>query len=127
MNTLVIDDSKAMRRIVRKAVSGFGFEASEACDGQEGLDELEANPEKYGLVLVDWNMPNMNGLEFVIAVRAQSRFDSLKIVMVTSETDPEKMVKAIIAGVDEFLMKPFTQPVMAEKLQLIGVDISAKV
>ncbi len=122
MNALVIDDSKAMRRIIGSIVKGLGFQITEAGDGLEGLEDLEANPEKYEVVLVDWNMPNMNGFEFIKAVRAQPRFDKLLMVMVTTETEPAKMAQALMAGVDEFVMKPFTQEVLIEKLQLIGVQ-----
>ena len=68
-------------------------------------------------------MPNMNGLEFIKAARAQERFYDLKMVMVTTETEPARMAQALIAGVDEFVMKPFTQEVLVDKLKLIGVEI----
>ena len=123
MNALVIDDSKAMRRIIGSIVKGVGFEPDDACDGLEGLKALEAAPTKYDLVLVDWNMPNMNGYEFIKAVRAKDEFADLRMVMVTTETEPARMAQALMAGVDEFVMKPFTKEVLLEKLRLIGVPI----
>lgn len=123
MNALIIDDSRAMRRIIGGIVRDLGFEITEACDGLEGLNALEADPTKYDLVLVDWNMPNMNGYEMIKAVRAQDEFYDLKMVMVTTETEPARMAQALIAGVDEFVMKPFTKSVLLDKLRLIGVSI----
>ncbi len=120
MNALIIDDSRAMRRILNQIVSGLGFEVLEAGNGQEGLDVLSAF-EDIELVLVDWNMPEMNGLEFVEAVRAKPTYQRLSLVMVTTESEPARMARALMAGVDEFVMKPFTPDILLEKLQLIGV------
>lgn len=120
MRALIIDDSRAMRRILRGIVEPLGFEVSEAGNGRLGLDQLNALDD-VELVLVDWNMPEMNGLEFVQAVRADSSRQDLKLVMVTTETEPAKMARAMMAGVDEFVMKPFTQDILIDKLRLIGV------
>ncbi len=120
MRALIIDDSRAMRRILRGIVQPLGFEVSEAGNGKQGLDQLNALDD-VELVLVDWNMPEMNGLEFVQAVRADSSRQDLKLVMVTTETEPAKMARAMMAGVDEFVMKPFTQDILIDKLRLIGV------
>lgn len=120
MRALIIDDSRAMRRILRGIVEPLGFEVSEAGNGKQGLDQLNTLDD-VELVLVDWNMPEMNGLEFVQAVRADSSRRDLKLVMVTTETEPAKMARAMMAGVDEFVMKPFTQDILIDKLRLIGV------
>lgn len=120
MRALIIDDSRAMRRILRGIVEPLGFEVSEAGNGKQGLDQLNTLDD-VELVLVDWNMPEMNGLEFVQAVRADSSRQDLKLVMVTTETEPAKMARAMMAGVDEFVMKPFTQDILIDKLRLIGV------
>ena len=120
MYTLIIDDSRAMRRILCKIVSSLGFDTIEAENGREGYEKLVANADEIELVLVDWNMPEMNGLEFVEAVRARDEFANQKLVMVTTETEPARMAKALIAGVDEFVMKPFTKDILVEKLSLIG-------
>ena len=121
MNALVIDDSRAMRRILRTFANEIGFEVAEAENGQEGLSHVESSDGDLDLVLVDWNMPVMNGYEFVKAVRAQSKFADIKVVMVTTETEPVRMAQALMAGADEFVMKPFTKDVLIEKLRLIGV------
>lgn len=123
MNVLIIDDSRAMRKIISRIVSKLDFQITEASDGLEGLAALEADPQKYELVLVDWNMPNMNGYDFTKTVRAREKFRDLKLVMITTETEPARMVQALMAGIDEFVMKPFTQEVLTDKLRLIGVAI----
>lgn len=120
MNALIIDDSRAMRRILKQIVTGLGFDVLEAGNGKEGLETLFSS-EDIGLVLVDWNMPEMNGLEFVEAVRAMPEYGTLPLVMVTTESEPARMARALIAGVDEFVMKPFTPDILLEKLNLIGV------
>ncbi len=121
---LIIDDSRAMRQIIGKIMKQLGFEIFEAGDGKEGIDQLEQHKDEVELVLVDWNMPVMNGYEFVQAVRAQDEFANHKLVMVTTETEPTQMAKALMAGVDEFVMKPFTSEILIEKLMLIGVNMS---
>lgn len=120
MNALIIDDSRAMRRILKQIVTGLGFDVLEAGNGQEGLDVLFASDD-IGLVLVDWNMPEMNGPEFVEAVRSKPEYERLALVMVTTESEPARMARALMAGVDEFVMKPFTPDNLVEKLNLIGV------
>ncbi|MEZ6115044.1 MAG: response regulator [Pirellulaceae bacterium] len=120
MNALIIDDSRAMRRILRGIVTQLGFDVTEASNGAEGYDKLIANDD-IELVLVDWNMPVMNGIEFVKKVRAEPRYETLKMVMVTTETEPQQMARAIMAGVDEFVMKPFTSDILIDKFKLIGV------
>lgn len=122
MHALIIDDSRAMRRIITKIVSPFGFDILEAENGQEGLEILKAT-DNIEVVMVDWNMPVMNGLEFVKAVRAESRFLTQKIIMVTTETEPAQMARALMAGVDEFVMKPFTAEILLDKMKLIGVEM----
>jgi two-component system chemotaxis response regulator CheY len=120
---LIIDDSRAMRNILRKIMQGIGFAVIEAGNGQEALERLAENSSELTLALVDWNMPVMNGYEFVCAVREDQGYSNLKLVMVTTETEPARMVKALMAGVDEFVMKPFTTEILVEKLKLIGVPI----
>ncbi len=120
MKAIVIDDSSAMRRILRRLLEGIGFEVYEAGDGQQGLDCLRDNPNP-DVVLVDWNMPVMDGLQFVKAVRANADLEQLKLMMVTTETEPHRMAQAMISGVDEFVMKPFTSEILVDKLNLLGV------
>jgi two-component system chemotaxis response regulator CheY len=127
MNALIIDDSRAMRRILGKIMTGLGFEILEAENGAQGLKTLLANSDVIEVTLVDWNMPVMNGLEFVAAVRERNEFDNAKLVMVTTETEPARMARALMAGVDEFVMKPFTMEILIDKLKLIGVKLPASV
>ena len=122
MYALIVDDSRAMRHVLRKIVEPLGFQITDAGHGLEGLERLKEHPDTE-LALVDWNMPEMNGFEFVKAVRADSKYENMKIVMVTTETEPTKMARALMAGADEFLMKPFTPEMLLDKLQLIGVTI----
>ena len=123
MLVLIVDDSSAMRRILKRIVESVGFESIEASHGAEALQRLTENPSTE-LVLIDWNMPVMNGLDFVKAVRANPLYEQLKLVMVTTETEPSKMARALMTGVDEFLMKPFTTEMLLDKLILIGISTS---
>jgi two-component system chemotaxis response regulator CheY len=106
--------------IIGKIIRELGFEITEAGDGREGLQRLEekGTPD---IMLVDWNMPVMNGYEFVCAVRANPRHASARIVMVTTESEMSQIAKALEAGANEYVMKPFTKEVIREKLSLAGV------
>lgn len=123
MYALIVDDSRAMRHILRTILKPLGFQIAEAGHGIEGLEQLSAQPETE-LALVDWNMPQMNGIEFVEAVRTNPAYQHMKLIMVTTETEPSKMALALMRGADEFLMKPFTPDMLLDKLQLLGVPIS---
>jgi len=116
---LVIDDSRAVRLLVGNILREQGFDVVAAGDGQEGLDRLRENPE-VRLVLVDWNMPVMDGLEFIRTVRQVRAWDEVQLVMVTTETESEQVQRAIDAGADEYVMKPFTAEVLVAKLSLLG-------
>ncbi len=121
MRALVIDDSRTMRMIVGKILAEIGFETVEAGDGQEALNKL-AETGPLDLAMVDWNMPEMNGFEFVKAVRAESVYDNMKLMMVTTESEIEQVAQALEAGANEYAMKPFTKEVILEKLSLIGIE-----
>ena len=121
MRALIVDDSKSMRMILARSLRELDFEIIEAGDGQEALDRL--NPgELVDLMLVDWNMPVMNGYELVCAVRANVMFGDIRIMMVTTETSMENMTKALDAGANEYLMKPFTKELLLDKLALLGLN-----
>ena len=120
MRALVIDDSRPIRRIESDILRELGFETSDACNGKEALDQLESAPPP-SLVLVDWNMPEMNGLDFVRAVRGNAELGALPLMMVTTETEIEQMAKALEAGANEYVMKPFGKECIADKLALLGV------
>lgn len=120
MHALVIDDSRALRRILGDMLRQLGADVTEAGNGREGMDRLRG-PKRPDIVLVDWNMPEMNGLEFIRAVRADSAFENLPLMMVTTETELEQMAKALQEGANEYLMKPFSKVCIAEKLALLGL------
>lgn len=103
-------------------MKSIGFEIVEAGDGRAGLELLAEHNQDIEVILVDWNMPVMNGLQFVERVRANEATKHHKLVMVTTETESVRMARALLAGVDEFMMKPFTHDILVEKLQLIGVQ-----
>ena len=121
MRAMVIDDSRAMRMILKRIVAKLNFETVEAGDGQEALDLLAAMTEVPDLALIDWNMPVMNGLEFVTKVRADARLREMTLVMVTTESEQNQIVRALAAGAHEYVIKPFTEGAMIEKLALLGL------
>ena len=120
MKALVVDDSRAMRAILKQMLEASGFVVAQAQHGKEALTHLEAHPDT-DVALVDWNMPEMNGLELVTAVRANKAFDAMRLMMVTTETETANVQQAITAGANEYVMKPFTRDVIDEKLKIIGV------
>lgn len=119
MNALVIDDSSTMRLILTRFLAKMGFQVVEAANGREALQRLQ-EMGRPDLVLVDWNMPEMNGVDFVRSVRADHSFDDLPLVMVTTNTELEHVAEALEAGANEYVMKPFTMDVIREKLGLLG-------
>ena len=122
MRALVIDDSRAIRVILGQILKALKFEVHNAGHGLEALEKLkETGP--VDLVLVDWNMPEMNGYEFVCAVRKDDQYNGMRLMMVTTETEMEKVVKALEAGADEYVMKPFTKEMIVEKLTIMGLPV----
>ncbi len=122
MLALVIDDSRAMRMILGRIMTGLGYEVAEAGNGQEALDFLEANPLPV-VALVDWNMPVMDGLSFVSAVRAEERLRPMTMMMVTTESEQGQIVHALAAGAHEYVIKPFTADAIVDKLELLGLAV----
>ncbi len=120
MRALVIDDSRVMRRIVAGILEGLGYEVQQAGHGREGLDVLEGGYDP-DLVCVDWNMPVMDGLQFVSAVRANPAWRRLTIMMITSESEHSNIVRALAAGAHEYVIKPFTADAIRDKLALLGL------
>ena len=118
---LVVDDSRAVRMILAKTLRGLGYEVREAADGGEALAVIAAEKNALKLVLADWNMPRVNGLEMLKQVRQNSALNSLAVVMVTTETEMGQMAAALEAGANEYVMKPFTRDILIEKLQLAGI------
>jgi two-component system, chemotaxis family, chemotaxis protein CheY len=122
MRALVVDDSRAIRRIIGEMLRKLGYEVHEAAHGIEALARLE-EIEMPDVLLVDWNMPEMNGIELIRAVRSNPMYSNLPIMMVTTETEMERMAQAFVAGANEYVMKPFDQATIADKLQLLGVGM----
>ena len=120
MRALVVDDSRAIRSIIGKTVKELGFELFEAGHGKEALDRL-AEVGRVDLILVDWNMPEMNGFDFLVAARGNPPWKDTVIMLVTTETEMSQMQRALEAGANEYVMKPFTKDVLREKLQLVGL------
>jgi two-component system, chemotaxis family, chemotaxis protein CheY len=118
---LVVDDSRAVRMILAKTLKELGFEVQEAANGREAWEVIEAEGTAFTLVLSDWNMPEVNGLELLKRLRQNPELSSLIVVMVTTETELEQMALALEAGANEYIMKPFTKEILVEKLQLAGI------
>jgi two-component system chemotaxis response regulator CheY len=125
MKALVVDDSRVMRLIIGKICKENGFEVIEAGNGQEALERLRATEGQIALALVDWNMPVMDGLSFVLAARAEATFAEMRLIMVTTENGAEQVTRAMEAGADEYLMKPFTKESLRDKLALLGFEAVA--
>ncbi len=121
MQAMVIDDSRAMRLILARIAGQLGFDVIQAGNGREALDRLEELDQTPELALVDWNMPEMNGLEFIVAVRKEPRYKSMTLMMVTTESEQGQIVRALAAGAHEYVIKPFTPDAIVEKLALLGL------
>jgi two-component system chemotaxis response regulator CheY len=121
MHALVIDDSRAMRRIVGNILENLGYTTSQAADGREALDHLESGAPLPDLACVDWNMPVMDGLQFVSAVRSNPAWRAVTLMMVTTESEHSQIVRALAAGAHEYMIKPFTADAFRDKLDLLGL------
>ena len=118
---LVVDDSRAVRMLLVRTLKQLGYEVQEAANGREALQMMEAGNSGVKLVLVDWIMPEIDGLELLKRLRQNPALSSLAVVMVTTETEIEHIAEALEAGANEYVMKPFTQDILVEKLQLAGI------
>jgi two-component system chemotaxis response regulator CheY len=124
MKILSADDSVMIRRVIKNAVDVLGFDFLEAKDGQEALDVLEKEHESVGLVLLDWNMPRMNGIEVLKKIKADERFKAIPVMMVTTEVERAKVVEAIASGAKNYVMKPFShEDLMAKIMQSMGMGV----
>ena len=121
MYAIVIDDSSAMRMILRRTLSSMGFQVVDAVNGRDALDKLANLDYVPDVALIDWNMPEMDGLTFVQTVRDDPRYRRLSLLMVTTESEQSQIVRALAAGAHEYLIKPFTPDAVAEKLELLGL------
>lgn len=120
MRALIVDDSSAMRSVLRLILTKQGFETLQAGNGFEALSRLKQEKTLPDLALIDWNMPVMNGYELVSAIRADRRFNQMRIMMVTTESEIHHIQEVLERGANEYVMKPFTPDVIHEKLQLLG-------
>ncbi len=118
---LVVDDSRAMRAILSEALVESGFEVVQAANGREAIETMDREGLTFSLVLLDRNMPEISGIEVLEKLRSRSELRGVRIVMVTTETEIEQMARALQAGADEYVMKPFTREALEDKLCLIGV------
>jgi len=121
MKVLCADDSGIIRRLIRQAVDVLGYEMLEAANGREALEILEKQPTEIQLVLLDWNMPELNGFEVLKTIKTDERYRSIRVMMVTTEGEKHNIIKAIQAGADHYVTKPFTLDDLAVKiLECVG-------
>jgi two-component system chemotaxis response regulator CheY len=115
---MIVDDSPSARAILAGILEELGYDVREASDGREALALVEQDCD-LSLFLVDWSMPEIGGLEFVKRLRADARFRRIPVIMITAETDPARVTRALEAGVNEYVMKPFTKDAVEAKLRII--------
>jgi len=117
---LVVDDSKVIRKVARHILETLNFAVEEAEDGRAALDHCTGSAAMPDVVLLDWNMPVMSGMEFLRALRRHEGGDAPKVVFCTTENDIAHIRAAIEAGADEYVMKPFDRETLHSKLQIVG-------
>ncbi len=120
MLALVVDDSRAMRSILTRLMINLGFDVAQAGDGAQAMEVLDAGA-RPDVIMVDWNMPVMDGLTFIKTVRAREDLRDISLMMVTTESEQGNIVRALAAGAHEYVVKPFTDDVIADKLTLLGL------
>jgi two-component system, chemotaxis family, chemotaxis protein CheY len=120
---LIVDDSRPVRMFLRRTLQELGFEVREAGNGREALALLAVEKAPVDVGLVDWNMPEMDGLELLSSLRNVPKFNSMVIIMVTAETELDRIAEALNAGADEYIMKPFTKEILIGKLELAGIHL----
>ena len=119
---LVVDDSKVIRKVARHILEALHFNVEEAGDGREALDRCTTSDQALpDVILLDWNMPVMTGMEFLRSLGASGLYIRPKVVFCTTENDVAHIRAAIDAGADEYMMKPFDRETLESKLQLVGV------
>lgn len=116
---LVVDDSSVIRKVARRIMEEVNFEVTEAENGQDALDKCRQNlPD---IILLDWNMPVMDGLEFLTALRKDPCGEAPKVIFCTTENDMDHITKAISAGANEYIMKPFDKEIIISKLKEVSL------
>ena len=122
MRALVADDSTAIRGYLRRILTACGFEVLESKNGLEGLERLREQ-QGIDLVLLDWNMPVMSGIDLLQLIRSEPGLSSVCVMMVTTENDLREISRALELGANEYVMKPFTPEIIADKLALLGFPV----
>jgi len=126
MKILVVDDAKTMRKIITNVLKQLGFDKEDLIEAEDGIDalkKLQEHGDEIGIILLDWNMPNMNGYEFLKKVRSDERYNDVKIVMVTTETEKKKVVQALKAGANNYIAKPFNPQTLKQKLEQMNIKV----
>lgn len=121
MRALIIDDSRAMRSILSGILDDLGCTVEQTEDAETAASLLEKDHD-FDFVLVDWNLPGMNGLELVKIIRKNPELGAIRLMMVTTETQLDRVREALEAGADEYIMKPFDKDMLLEKLTLLGIE-----
>ena len=116
MRLLTVDDSAIVRKIIRAAADVLEFELSEAENGKEALEYMEETKEEIDLILLDWNMPVMDGYQFLLELKSRDKYKRIPVMMVTTESEKENIVKAIKAGAIHYMVKPFTMEELIKKI-----------
>jgi len=119
--TLIVDDAKVVRISLGRIMKALGFEVLEAVNGAQAQEQMQAHDD-ISVVLLDWNMPVMNGYDFLVALRSDAKhITEPRVIMVTTETSMPSMLKALAAGADEYIMKPFDKEMVMDKLDIVGI------
>jgi two-component system chemotaxis response regulator CheY len=122
---LIVDDMMTMRKLVGKACREIGFtDITEANDGVKGWEAITSANPAFGLVISDWNMPNATGLDLVKRIRGDGRFGKTPFIMVTAETEAHQIKEAIVAGVSNYVVKPFSTDSLKEKIEAVHKRMS---
>jgi two-component system chemotaxis response regulator CheY len=119
MRALIVDDSRFVRDYLRGLLENMGIDCEEACNGRAGLSQLH-DSDPFDLALLDWNMPVMDGLAMLKSMRAEG-YEDVKVMMVTTEAEDDYITRSLDAGADEYLMKPFDNAALTEKLAMLGL------
>jgi two-component system chemotaxis response regulator CheY len=123
MKILLVDDSATMRKIQRNVLAQMGHDdIVEAENGEDAIHQMKANDFMIDLILCDWNMPKMNGIEFVRKIRQHENLQKIPIIMVTTEAEREKVIEAVKAGARGYVVKPFTPDILKAKIAEIAED-----
>jgi two-component system chemotaxis response regulator CheY len=123
MRIMSVDDSRATRQFIRNAVDILGFEFLEAADGKEGIDLLEKENGNVDLVLLDWHMPVMDGMEMLESLKSNDLLKDIPVIMITTELDRDKVIGALNQGAEGYVIKPFTQEYLIGKImESLGME-----